>query len=177
VQDVPLIQTERLILRAPRMDDAEAIFESYASDPEVTRYLIWRPHCSVADTKDFLTRLAESPAHSREINWAITQSGEDLVRGMIGLRPQGHMAEVGYVLSRRFWGRGYMTESLRAVVAFAFAMPQMYRVWAVCDAENVASARVMEKAGLRFEGILQRYVLHPNISREPRDARCYAITK
>ncbi len=67
-----------------------------------------------------------------------------------------------------------MTEALRAVIDYAFRDPRVYRVWAVCDAENVASARVLEKAGMSFEGVLRRYGIHPNISPEPRDARCYA---
>ena len=57
---------------------------------------------------------------------------------------------------------------------YAFENPCMYRVWAVCDVDNVASARVLEKAGMSFEGILRRYQIHPNIGPEPRDARCYA---
>jgi [ribosomal protein S5]-alanine N-acetyltransferase len=67
-----------------------------------------------------------------------------------------------------------MTEALRAVLDYAFRNPGMYRVWAVCDAGNVASARVLEKAGMSFEGIIRRYQVRPQISPEPRDARSYA---
>jgi RimJ/RimL family protein N-acetyltransferase len=84
---------------------------------------------------------------------------------------------LGYVLGRKFWGQGYMTEAVRAVVDYALAEPEVFRVWAVCDVENAASARVLEKAGMRREGILRRWSMHPNISDEPRDSLCYARVK
>jgi RimJ/RimL family protein N-acetyltransferase len=63
------------------------------------------------------------------------------------------------------------------VVDFAFSLPGMWRVWGVCDVENAGSARVMEKAGLSFEGVLRRHTIHPNVGTEPRDMRCYAKTR
>jgi RimJ/RimL family protein N-acetyltransferase len=170
----PVIKTERLVLRPPRTDDAGAIFDSYATDEEVTRYLEWRPHKSLAETEEFLHRTLRANLEGSDLTWAITLGGDDTLRGMVALRARGHKADAGYVLARPLWGRGYMTEALRAVLDYAFRDPGMYRVWAVCDVENVASARVMEKAGMSFEGILRRYGIHPNISPEPRDARCYA---
>ena len=70
-----------------------------------------------------------------------------------------------------------MTEAVRAVVSWAISEREVYRVWAVCDVENPASARVMEKAGMQEEGILRRWTMHPNSSDEPRDCYCYAMTK
>ncbi|MDQ3920456.1 MAG: GNAT family N-acetyltransferase [Acidobacteriota bacterium] len=170
----PIIETARLVLRPPRMSDAGAIFNSYAADEEVTRYLVWRPHTSIAETEEFLGRVVASLEDGSRLTWALTLHGDDTPRGMIELRPHGHKADVGYVLARPFWGRGYVTEALRAVLDYAFRNPGMYRVWAVCDAGNAASARVMEKAGMSFEGILRRYQIRPQISPAPRDARCYA---
>jgi ribosomal-protein-alanine N-acetyltransferase len=170
----PVIATERLLLRPPRMDDAPAIFSSYAQDEEVTRYMTWRPHRSAAETEEYLRGVLDFPGDGSRLTWAITLRGDDTPRGMIELRTQGHKADFGYVLARPLWGRGYMTEALRAVVDFAFARPEVYRVWAVCDVDNVASARVMEKAGLSFEGVLRRHTVHPNLGPEPRDVRCYA---
>ncbi|HYY93577.1 MAG TPA: GNAT family N-acetyltransferase [Pyrinomonadaceae bacterium] len=170
----PIIETARLVLRPPRLNDAEAIFNSYATDEEVTRYLVWRPHTSIAETEEFLSRVVAFLEDGSRLTWALTLHGDDTPRGMIELRPHGHKADVGYVLARPFWGRGYMTEALCAVLDYAFRNHDTYRVWAVCDAENVASARVMEKAGMSFEGILQRYQIRPQISPAPRDARSYA---
>lgn len=170
----PTIETARLVLRPPRMDDVEAAFNSYATDEAVARYVTWKPHRSIAETQEFLRHTLSSTEDGARLTWAITLRGDDTLRGMIDMRPHGHKADVGYVLARPFWGRGYTTEALRALMDYAFKNPRTYRVWAVCDVENVASARVMEKAGMSFEGILRRYQIHPNISPEPRDSRCYA---
>jgi RimJ/RimL family protein N-acetyltransferase len=96
---------------------------------------------------------------------------------MIELRMQGHRAEIGYVLARSHWKRGYMIEAARAVVEWALSQPEVFRVWAVCDVENMASAQVLEKIGMRREGTLSRWIIHPNVSKEPRDCYCYALTK
>ena len=85
--------------------------------------------------------------------------------------------EVGYALARPYWGKGYMTETLRAMINLAFTQLDIFRVQAFCDVDNLGSARVMEKAGMQREGLLRRYVLHPNISDEPRDVYLYAIVK
>ena len=96
---------------------------------------------------------------------------------MIDLRIEGHRADFGYVLGRDYWGQGYATEALQAVVEYALSQDSIVRVWAVCDVENTASARVMEKAGLKREGILRKYIINPHISDEPRDCYCYSIVK
>ena len=70
-----------------------------------------------------------------------------------------------------------MTEAARSVVDLSLSDPQVRRVWAVCDVDNAASARVMEKVGMTFEGVLRRWVIHPNVSPDPRDALCYALVR
>ncbi|HLW48066.1 MAG TPA: GNAT family N-acetyltransferase [bacterium] len=171
------IETARLILRRPVLEDAAAIFERYAHDPDVTRYLTWRPHQNIARTLDFLRGCGALWDGHEGFAWAIVQKGETLPIGMIDLRPQGERAEIGYVLARTFWRRGYVTEAARAVVEWALSRPHVYRVWAVCDVENTASARVLEKIGMRREGVLRRWIIHPNIDGAPRDCYCYAIAK
>jgi RimJ/RimL family protein N-acetyltransferase len=84
---------------------------------------------------------------------------------------------VGYVIARAEWGKGYATEALRAVIEDGLAQPEITRVAAVCDVENLASARVMEKASMVKEGILVRHMVHPNISDEPRDVYSYSNTR
>lgn len=97
---------------------------------------------------------------------------------MIAARPDGgHRVSVGYVLARAAWGQGYASEALRAVIEASWADPRVFRIWAVCDVDNPASARVMEKAGMRREGRMARYVVHPNVSDEPRDAYLHAVTR
>ena len=166
------ITTPRLGLRPVAADDAPAIFRSYAQDPEVTRYLAWRPHRTVADTEAYLAAcLALSPASARV--YALVGRDDGALAGSLHLRrPAPHRVECGYLLARPFWGRGLMTEALAAAVDWALAAPGVFRIGAVCDVDNPGSARVMEKAGLAREGLLRRWMVHPNVSDEPRD--CFA---
>lgn len=172
-----LLHTRRLLLRPPRLSDARAIFERYARDPEVTRYLLWRPHRTIADTRAFLRFCASEWKGRTNFTWVLLRSSDRALMGMINLRPRGHAFEAGYVLARPDWGRGYMTEALRAVIREAFRQPGIFRVAAACDVANAASARVMEKAGMAREGRLRRYAVHPNVGVKPRDSLLYAITR
>ena len=96
---------------------------------------------------------------------------------MIEVGIQGHSAALGYGIARPFWRHGYTPEAAQAVVGWCLAQPSIYRVWAICDVENPASARVMAKVGMAYEGVLRRFCVHPNISLTPRDVLCYAIVK
>ena len=170
-------ETDRLLLRAPRASDAATIFTTYASDPEVTRYLVWRPSKSIQETEDFLLRSAEGWKSGSEFSWAIFLKETNDFVGMMGLRVDDFKADVGYALARKFWGKGIATEAVSQIVNWTLSVPRIYRVWALCDVDNAASARVLEKVGMKREGILRRATMHPNISEEPRDSYCYAITK
>lgn len=168
------LTTARLELRPPTMDDAQAIFSGYAQDGEITRYLVWRPHGDLDETRRFLRTCVDGWASGKEFTWAITlKESTDLI-GMVACRPRGHRADLGYVLARSYWGNGYMTEAVSAVVQWLLGGPEVYRVWAVCDTANLASARVLEKVGMTREGILKRWSVHPNVSSEPRDCFVYA---
>jgi [ribosomal protein S5]-alanine N-acetyltransferase len=169
-----LIHTDRLVLRRPVLTDASAIFDGYARDPEVVRYLMWRPHGSIHETEAFLETRLRGWEAGDDLTWALTLKGDDRLIGMIAVRLRGFKPDIGYVLARPYWGRGLMAEAGRVIVDLALTDPAVHRVWAVCDAENRASARVLEKLGMTLEGVLQRWVLHPNVSADPRDALCYA---
>ena len=153
------------------------MFTSYASDPEVARYLIWRPHQDISETRSFVASCSEGWKTGDEFSWAITErAGEEFV-GMVGLRIHEFKADLGYALAQKFWRRGFATEAVRPIVEWALVQPSIYRVWALCDVDNAASARVLEKVGMQREGILRRSSMHPNVSSEPRDSYCYAIVK
>jgi len=175
-----LLLTPRLRLRPPVLDDATRIFDAYAQDAEVTRYLLWAPHAHVEETREFLRRCRDVREAGTAFTWALTwREGPEAGRllGMVELRADGHRPDLGYVLARPYWGAGLMTEAVRAVVEWALAQPVVHRVWAVCDRENVASARVLEKAGLAREGLLRRWLVHPGMGATPRDCWCYAVVK
>lgn len=164
------LHSERLLLQPPRREDAPEALAAYANDPEVTRYLTWPPYTDVEPLAKFLQQRADDWVNETgHYGYMIRliQSGELI--GSIGLRRDGAQAIVGYVLGRRFWSQGYMTEALRTLLAWTDTQPDLFRTWAFCDVDNPASARVMEKAGMVREGILRRWHVAPNISREPRD--------
>ena len=157
--------------------DAEAIFNSYAQDSVVTRYLIWRPHKNIQETKRFLADCAVAWEGYVRFPYVITLKQSGAVIGMIEIRINDFKADVGYVVARPHWGKGLATEALRSLVEWAFRQESIYRVWALCDVENQASWRVLEKVGMQREGVLRRQIVHPNISDEPRDCYCYAAAK
>jgi RimJ/RimL family protein N-acetyltransferase len=113
----------------------------------------------------------------KAFHWVIESAEDKQVIGMIIARVNAEKWELGYVLARAHWRQGYMTEALKGIIAWALKQKEIHRVWAVCDVDNIASARVMEKVGMQREGILKRWSVHPNISAEPRNSFCYAITK
>jgi RimJ/RimL family protein N-acetyltransferase len=136
--------------------------------------LIWRPHQGLADTEAYIARCtAAQPDQSR--TYALIGRGDGWLLGTFELRrPEPHRLDCGYVLARAFWGHGLMTEALTQVALWAMRQDGIWRIGAGCDAENFASASVMEKAGLVKEGILRRWIIHPNVSSEPRDWLIYA---
>jgi RimJ/RimL family protein N-acetyltransferase len=96
------------------------------------------------------------------------QGGEDAI-GAIRLRPEKTGVLLSYVLARRYWRRGLMTEALQFAVEWALDQPEVFRTYAFSDVDNLGSTRVMEKAGMTREGILRRWHVCPNIGPEPRD--------
>lgn len=174
----PQFTTTRLLLRKPCLEDAPVIFHGYARDPEVVRYLTWRTHGTVAETGAYLRHCLEEWARGASYPFVIEELGQaGQPVGMIHLHEGPGRVTFGYVLAQPSWGRGYMTEALTTLVDWALAQPQVWRAAAFCDIDNQASARVMEKAGMSFEGVLRRYSLHPAIATEPRDCRMFAKVK
>ena len=171
------IETERLVLRIPLLADARAIFETYAQDPEVTRYVMWRPHTSIDMTMQFLQGCVDAWEEGVRFPYVITLKNADGPVGRVDFHGNGFTVGLGDVIGRAYWRHGYVPEAVRAVVDWALSQPAIYRVNATCDVENVASARVMEKVGMQREGLMRRYMIHPNLSSEPRDCYLYAIVK
>jgi RimJ/RimL family protein N-acetyltransferase len=170
-------ETSRLSARPASSADAQVLFDDYARDPAVAKYMTWRQHQSVDETVAFLRRCEKEWEDGSAFPWTLwLKSGGGFV-GVIELRMSGATVNVGYALSRAYWRQGFMSEALLAVVQWALAQPTIYRVWATCDVENVRSARVMERVGMQREGILRNWIIHPNISDKPRDCFCYAIVK
>ncbi len=150
------IKTERLTLRRFALSDAQAIYDSWASDPRVTRFLSWTPHESVEVTRTLLKgwcALYENPAY---YHWGIVYEGQ-LVGGISVVRQndRDERAELGYCIGHDFWGRGITAEAAGAVIDYLFSTVGVHRVEIRHATDNPASGRVAEKCGLVSEGILR----------------------
>ena len=139
--------------------------------------MIWRPHRDLGETVAFLQRCESSWTNSSAFPWTLWMKDGGDFAGMLEARVHGGSIDVGYALCRRWWRQGLMREALGTFVGWALAEPQIHRVWATCDVENIASARVLERVGMQQEGVLRRWILHPNVSDTPRDALCYSIVR
>ena len=168
-------ETENHYLRRPSMADAAAIFAAYATDATVTKYLACRPHRDVSETAAFLdTTVADWDRGKRYAVLAFHRDCPEVPLGMFDARRIGWAVTYGYVLRSSAWGHGSASEIMRWMVSHALSHPAIFRTEALCDVENPASVRVVEKAGMSREGLLRRYLVHPNISDVPRDCLVYS---
>ena len=171
------LRTSAVTLRAPRRGDAPAVFENYAGDPRVTRYMLWRTHATVATSERYLSYVIQRNGMGVEWSWAITPPDSDECIGMVSIIPDRHKAELGYVLSHDYWGRGIMTGVARSLLRWSFERAGLSRVWATCASANAASARVLEKSGLHREGMLRGWLVFPNLAHTPQDCLIYGLVR
>ncbi len=171
------IDTERLRLRPPRLEDADWIHEAYARDPDFTRYLTWRPHRDPARTLAFVAQAIDDFDGAARRLWILERREDGTPLGNVDVRIEGFMATLGYSLAPAHQGQGYMTEAAGAVARMLIGRPEIHRVWAVTDPENRASQRVLERIGMQREGRLRRWTLRPNLSHIPRDSICYSLVE
>ena len=171
------IETDRLVLRRPRLADAAAIFARYASDPEVTRWVGWPRHTAVEQTEGFLGFAADEWVRWPAGPYLIERREDALLIGSTGFGFESPWAAMtGYVLAKDAWGQGYATESLRAIVELAPGLG-VRRLFAYCHAGHAASAHVLDKGGFTREGILARHTIFPNSGDpEPASVLLYART-
>jgi [ribosomal protein S5]-alanine N-acetyltransferase len=169
--------TPRLVLRKPVREDATGMAAGWAHDPEVTRYLTRRTDGSPREVEEFLDKTLADWEGGRAYAWSVLLRESGTLIGMIEARVDAYMVSISYVLGRAHWNRGFATEAVREVCAWADAQPDVFRIWAVCAVDNPASARVLEKAGMTCEGILRRWAVFPNIDGTPRDCYSYARIK
>ena len=169
------LETARLILRRPRIGDADAVIAAYAGDAEVTRYLSWPRHRSVEQTRAFLGFSDDEWGRWPAGPYLIAEKGSGRLVGATGLAFESPWcASTGYVLARDAWGRGLATEALAAMVDVA-ASTGVIRLYALCHTNHAASRRVLEKGGFECEGRLRRHTMFPNSgARGPEDAHLYS---
>ena len=166
------LYTERLILRPWTMDDAETMFSSWASDPEVSKYLTWKPHNNVEETKLLLAYWIEQYEKPERLNFAIELKEDHTLIGGIDVvgylgGPNGTPV-LGYNLAKKYWNKGYMTEVCKCLLEYLFSIGHKeVRIDAMV--EKVASQRVIQKCGGTYIG--------QETSKDGKLVNCYIVKK
>lgn len=179
VNDV--IETQRLLIRRLAKEDVAGIFKSYASDPDVARYMVWPVAQRSDDLNQFVSSAISNFDDGSAYEYVIVSKVSNTIIGGCGMhryreRSDSHFV-FGYCLEKASWGKGYATEVAKMFSEWFRSQPTVFRLAAWVDVENIASARVLEKAGFECEGVLRRWMIHPNISTEPRDVKVYSLVK
>ncbi|MDE1854062.1 MAG: GNAT family N-acetyltransferase [Thaumarchaeota archaeon] len=170
-----MLTTKRLVIREFRASDWRSV-HAYASDPEVVRYMHWGPNTE-PDTQAFVRRaIADQSSKPRtRYEFAITVKASGELIGGCGIeatRPERKEGVIFYSLNKAHWGKGYGTESARALVDFGFARLALHRIFALCDPSNIGSNHVLNKAGMTLEGRQREDFL---MRGKWRDTMVYAI--
>ena len=152
------IETKRLLLRPFKFEDANDMFKNYCNSDDVCKFLPWNPHGNVENTKEYLkTFLDDYENKENFFRWAIVLKEINEVVGVIDLHHldlvRDNCGAFGYVLGKNFWNKGIMSEAGSAVVEFMFENTTLERLEATHVVENIGSGRVMQKIGMKFEGI------------------------
>lgn len=159
-----LINTDRLLLRKYESSDADNMFKNWSNDFEVTKFLSWKPHNNVHTTEEIIAKWVE--IYKNNIyNWAIElKEIHEVIGGIsiVKLDEASYSCEIGYCMSRKYWGMGIMSESLKAVIDYLFSEIGFNRIVAMHDTNNIASGQVMIKSGMNYEGTLRQAKLHDN---------------
>ncbi len=152
------LHTPRLTLRRFTQADAQAMFDAWAHDARVTRFLTWAPHASPETTRELLEGWCARYAEPACYNWAMEHEGK-LIGNISVVRhsEQSESAELGYCMGYDFWNRGLMTEAVSAVRDFLFGEVGFHRLEISHAVKNPGSGRVAQKCGFRYEGTKRDY--------------------
>ena len=149
------IETPRLMLRRATVDDAQAMFDHWASDPQVTRYLMWPAHTSTDLTRQVLQSWVNGYQQDNFYQWLIVPKDLGQPIGSIsGMNPNDQLSsvEVAYCIGRPWWHQGLTTEALQGVLGYLFETCDFHRITAKHDTNNPHSGGVMKKCGMTCEG-------------------------
>ncbi|MFA6308209.1 MAG: GNAT family protein [Clostridia bacterium] len=172
----PTLETERLVLRKFTPEDSGDMFE-YASDAEVSKYVTWDTHKTIDDSLGFIKYTLNRYMKDETGEWGIVLKENNKFIGscsFVWMESKNLCGNIGYVLSRQYWNKGIMTEAVKRLIRFSFEEMKLNRIEAVHFIENESSGRVMQKAGMKYEGLMrQKYFIKEKF----RDIKQYAILK
>jgi len=155
LETFPVLETQRLVLRELQLEDAEMLFRIY-SDEEVMRYYD-TPMNRLEQVQRSIAAHRSRFENNEAIRWGISIKGSKDIVGNCGFYRDSYSqyALLSYVLARPYWGKGLMTEALRAIIAFGFDHYQLHRIEAHVVVSNLASLGVLQKLGFKKEGFLR----------------------
>jgi ribosomal-protein-alanine N-acetyltransferase len=156
-----MITTGRLLIRDFVPEDWVDV-HSYASEPEVTKYMIWGPNTE-KETKDFiqLTIAMQQQQPRIDFELAVVLKETNTLIGGSGIHVAGpKIGEIGYCFNPLYWQKGYASEAAAALIQYGFQTLGLHRIYATCRPENIGSAKVMEKVGMQREGRLREHMWH-----------------
>ena len=168
-------ETDRLLLHRLKYEDAEEIFYTYASKPEVTRFVSWPTHKSLQDTNAFLRYAVNAWDEGTDYSFAVRLKDNNRLIGSIGVINENGKLQFGYVFSPTQWNKGYATEVCVCLMNFLRTQRGVYRIQSFVDAENVSSAKVLIKSGLVEEARLVRWFRFVNQNNEAKDCILFKL--
>ncbi len=172
-----ILSTARLKLRPLKIEDAHDMFE-YTSHEDSSKYLSWTPHTKLEETVLFIENVVALYGNSdTEFSWAIELMESQKMIGVVkffDINKNNNRAEISYILNSKFQGKGYINEAISVAIDFAFDKMKIIRIQARCTNDNIGSEKVMQRANMKFEGLLKKYWI---LKGETKDVLLYAFTK
>lgn len=153
------LETERLILRKINQNDYKKAYENWCNNDNVTKYLLWSTHKNVVETKEIYDKAIKEYESDKTFKWIIELKENGEVIGTIDVSKsflQFGVCEIGYCIGEKFWNKGYMTEAYQEVIRFLFEECEAKLIVGEYMEGNVASGKVMEKCGLKYETRLRK---------------------
>lgn len=172
----PVLNTDRLMLRELKINDAQAILTCF-SNPDVLRHYGQNPLTSLDQVKHIINNFSKNYDEKRGIKWGIELKGQEGIIGTIGFQEwstEHRRAEISYALFPESWGKGYAMEAVNRVISFGFQEMDLVRIGAIVFTENDASNKLLTKVGFEKEGILRKY-MHQN--QVPYDTYIYSLIR
>ncbi|MBE6790814.1 MAG: GNAT family N-acetyltransferase [Ruminococcaceae bacterium] len=154
-----VLETDRLILRRYEIGDAAAMYKNWASDSEVTKYLMWQPHSSVTVSHSIIKEWLNEYSNDNYYHWAILlkENGNEPIGdiAVVHMNEEVSMMHIGYCIGRNWWHQGITSEALNAVIDYLFDVVDVNRIESRHDPRNPNSGGVMKKCGMKYEGTLR----------------------
>jgi [ribosomal protein S5]-alanine N-acetyltransferase len=170
-------ETKRLLVRKVVLEDARIFYNLFMQDVDVAKYMTWKVSSDINNAIKYVNRTFERFENQEEITYTICKKSDNSIIGVLACRPKESRLEFGYLLGKAYWNNGFMQEVVEKIVDIAFSYDWCWRAQASCHVDNLGSRRTLEKAGFICEGLMKKYIIHPNIDLIPTDSYLYAKVK